>query len=177
MPFTVFEGAKLAAAGDLHVARSAALAALARGGARVLVIDDDTGSQVDLDLRPPAALPAPKSTRGRPKLGVVAREVTLLPRHWDWLSSQPGGASAALRRLVEEARRTHEAGDRARRAQTAVYQAMSVLAGDLPGYEEALRALYAGDDLRFDSLIAEWPHDVRGYIASLASAERAARPA
>nr|WP_308238347.1 DUF2239 family protein [Phenylobacterium sp. J367] len=110
-------------------------------------------------------------------MGVVAREVTLLPRHWDWLAAQPGGASAALRRLVEEARRSNEGADRAREAQEALYRVMSALGGDLPGFEEAIRALYAADDPRFDALISAWPDDIRAYVTRLAATERAARTA
>jgi len=113
------------------------------------------------------AEPAPKPSRGRPRLGVVAREVTLLPRHWDWLASQPGGASAALRRLVDEARR-HDAGpDARRRTQEAAYRVMTALAGDRPGYEEATRALFANDLDRFNQLTAAWPPDVGAYIREL----------
>jgi hypothetical protein len=107
--------------------------------------------------------------RGRPKLGVVAREVTLLPRHWEWLNSRPGGASVALRKLVEAARLASDDKDDLRRAQEAAYRFMTSLAGDLPGYEEAVRALYAADALRFDASIAKWPDDVRAHAAGLAA--------
>lgn len=107
--------------------------------------------------------------RGRPKLGVVAREVTLLPRHWDWLNAQPGGASVALRKLVEMARAAGEQHDRKRAAQEAVYRFMTALAGNLPDYEEATRALYAGDRPRFEEKIAQWPEDVRAYTVRLAA--------
>jgi len=174
--FTAFEGARQLAAGALPIVAEAVRQALARGAARVLILDDHTGAQIDLPAADPFAAPEPpRPGRGRPKLGVVAREVTLLPRHWEWLATQPGGASATLRRLVEEARRANEHADRAREAQTAVYRAMSVLAGDLRGYEEALRALYARDDSRFDSLTGDWPADVRAYIGRLAATERQAR--
>lgn len=177
MSFTAFQGTRLLASGDLETVSQAVREALAGGAAQVLMLDDRTGAQVDLpvdDIPTPSEPPRP--SRGRPKLGVVAREVTLLPRHWEWLAAQPGGASAALRRLVEDARRTNEHADRARDAQTAVYRAMSVLAGDLPGYEEALRALYARDDDRFDTFVDAWPADVRDYVSRLAAAERSARP-
>lgn len=178
MSFTAFEGSRLLAAGDLVHVAAAARQALARGAARVLVFDDSTGAQVDLPAAETTAPTEPQRPgRGRPKLGVVPREVTLLPRHWTWLSTQPGGASAALRRLVEDAQRASRQTDLAREAQTTVYRAMSVLAGDLPGYEEALRALYARDDERFDALVAAWPADVRDYVARLAAAERRARTA
>lgn len=178
MSFTAFEGVRQLASGDLAVVAEAARTALAHGAARVLVLQDRTGAQIDLPAGPepqPEPPPAGRPGRGRPKLGVVAREVTLLPRHWEWLATQPGGASAALRRLVEDARRSGEPADRAREAQTAVYRAMSVLGGDLPGYEEALRALYARDDGGFDAQITIWPVDVRAYVSRLAAAERQAR--
>jgi hypothetical protein len=141
----------------------------ASDGAGVLVFDRATGRVVDLDLRGgPEAVAAryrrpdaaPRE-RGRPKLGVVAREVTLLPRHWDWLGGQPGGASAALRRLVDGAMRERESADRARRAAETGYRFMSALAGDLPGFEEASRALFAGDATAFAARIQAWPADVR----------------
>lgn len=155
----------------------------------VRVFDDASGSRLDFDLRPQAvdgpgapgapaqSAPAagrgrPESTRavGRPKLGVVAREVTLLPRHWDWLARQPGGASVALRKLVEEARRTHEGRDAVRAAREAAYRFMTEIAGDLPGFEEAARALFAGERERFETHVAAWPEDVRSYLTRLAAA-------
>jgi hypothetical protein len=105
---------------------------------------------------------------GRPRLGVVAREVTLLPRHWDWLNSQPGGASVALRRLVDEARRANAGADRKRRAQEADYRFMSGMAGDRPGFEEATRALFRGDRQRFKSNTTRWPIDIRNHARMLA---------
>lgn len=106
--------------------------------------------------------------RGRPKLGVVPREVTLLPRHWDWLATQPGGASVALRRLVEEARRASAAKDQRRQAQERTYNFMTAIGGDLPGFEEAMRALFADELERFKSLLAAWPDDVREHAIKLA---------
>jgi hypothetical protein len=126
---------------------------------------------IDLDLRgSPAELAArlgelPRE-RGRPKLGVVGREVTLLPRQWEWLATQPGGASVVLRRLVEEARLKGASSRRA--AQDVAYQAMTALAGDLPGFEEALRALYADDRAHFEAQVEAWPADIRGYVTRLA---------
>lgn len=109
-----------------------------------------------------------QKTRGRPKLGVVAREVTLLPRQWEWLGDQPGGASAALRRLVDEARkRTHPRQQR-RAAQDAAYEFMQAIAGDLPGYEEATRALFVDDRPVLEERIAAWPEDIRAYALRLA---------
>lgn len=106
---------------------------------------------------------------GRPKLGVVAREVTLLPRHWDWLNQQSGGASVAIRKLVEEARRAAVGKDRIRKSQEATYRFLSAIAGNLPDFEEATRALFAGDGDRFDTLIKSWPIDIRDYAQKLAA--------
>lgn len=140
-----------------------------------LVFDDETGRQLDLDvrgvMRPKSAIEEPRG-RGRPKLGVVAREVTLLPRHWDWLNYQPGGASVALRRLVDEARRTSGDRDKVRAAQEAAYHFMSAMAGNFAGFEEAARALFAYDRRTFSALIAEWPPDVRDHAVKLAFADQ-----
>jgi hypothetical protein len=130
------------------------------------VFEDGSGRVVDLDYWDAAAsAPAPRR-RGRPSLGVAAREVTLLPRHWDWLSGQPGGASAAIRRLVEEASRTAP-GPKQKR--DSAYRFLSDMCGDRPGYEEALRALYRGEEARFDALIADWPKQIKGYVKELLS--------
>jgi uncharacterized protein len=144
----------------------------------VLVFDDTTGSQIDLDLRWKSGKIADERQaaeprgRGRPRLGVIAKEVTLLPRHWDWLSLQPGGASVALRKLVDEARRTSGDRDRVRAAQEAAYRFMSAAAGNLPGFEEATRALFADDRRKFAQLIADWPEDVRDFAVRLAFADQ-----
>ncbi|WP_395680587.1 DUF2239 family protein [Inquilinus sp.] len=175
-PCTAFEGHTLLRSGPLA---EVALAAKAAAGP-VLVFDDTTGQVVDLDLRGsdaeivarlvPAESPEPAEPRGRgrPKLGVVGREITLLPRHWEWLAAQPGGASVALRKLVDEARRAGSAAQRLRTAREAGYRVMSALAGDLPGFEEASRALFASDHPRFDQETAAWPADLRGYVTRLA---------
>lgn len=105
---------------------------------------------------------------GRPKLGVIAREVTLLPRHWDWLAQQPGGASVTLRKLVEQAKRSSGEADRVRLSRESTYRFMSAMAGNEPGFEEAARALFAGNQDRFDEMIRSWPPDVREHLAELA---------
>ncbi len=173
--FTAFVGARLIARGSLaEVAR----AVHAHASDPTCVFEDATGHPVELDLRGTAedalarlssATTASKPTRGRPKLGVTAREVTLLPRHWDWLATQPGGASAALRRLVEEARRHSGSADALRQAQEGAYRVMTAMAGNLPGYEEAVRALFAGDRTRLHELSAVWPTDLAAYVNELAS--------
>jgi hypothetical protein len=145
-------------------------------GGDYLVFDDETGRQLDLDLRAVNS-PRPVDTqteprgRGRPRLGVTAREVTLLPSHWDWLNVQPGGASVALRKLVDAARRTSGDRDRVRAAQESTYRFISAIAGDLPGFEEATRALFAYDRRRFGELISGWPDDIRNYAIGLAFAD------
>jgi uncharacterized protein len=144
----------------------------------VLVFDDITGSQIDLDIRGKLRKIADERQvgeprrRGRPRLGVIAKEVTLLPRHWDWLNLQPGGASVALRKLVDEARRTSGDRDRVRSAQEAAYRFMSAAAGNLPGFEEAARALFTYDRRKFVQLIADWPEDVRDFAVRLAFADQ-----
>ncbi len=143
----------------------------------VFVFDDCTGEPLDLDLRDDAPATAeapvddtPARSVGRPKLGVVAREVTLLPRHWDWLNRQPGGASVALRKLVEDARRVSTDRDTVRAAREATYRFMTAIAGHLPGFEEATRALFAGERQRFDGLVDTWPHDVHAHLQKLSTA-------
>ena len=122
----------------------------------------------DPDASPYRASLTPRG-RGRPKLGVVAREVTLLPRHWDWLAKQPGGASAAVRRLVDQARQSSVDRDRLREAKEVAYRFMSAMAGNEPGFEEATRALFAGDAARFTQMSGDWPADVRDHARALAS--------
>ncbi|WP_027482823.1 DUF2239 family protein [Deinococcus pimensis] len=141
----------------------------------VLMFEDDTGRQVDFDLSGSlddvlrrALPPEPRRGPGRPKLGVTAREVTLLPRHWEWLDRQRGGASAALRRLVDEARRASSGEEEARRAAEATSRFMTAVGGDLAGYEDASRALFAHEREPFERAIAAWPHDVREHALRLA---------
>ena len=158
----------------------AAVKAASDQGRAVLVFDRATGRTVEFDLRGdleaalarlPETAPEPETPTkrgpGRPRLGVTAREVTLLPRHWDWLADQPGGASVALRKLVETAMREAEGPDRARKARDAAYRFMTALAGDLPGYEDAVRALFAGDAAGLETAVAGWPEGVREAIAAL----------
>lgn len=174
--FTAFVGDKQVASGDLRavVARMKELADRGKvDGA--LLFDDQSGRQVDVVLDGTLeevlarAIPeAPRQGRGRPKLGVTAREVTLLPRHWDWLERQPNGASAALRRLVEEARRREPNEDSKRLAREATHRFMTTMAGNRPGYEEALRSLYAEDHEGFEQRIKRWPADIRKHAAKLA---------
>jgi len=190
---TSFNGYQRIAEGPLLANALAVKQALAGGAAGpVLIFDDATGRTIDVDIRGTeqeiaSRLPigAPRDDRpegdcqekpetsepkgrGRPKLGVVAREVTLLPRHWEWLAAQPGGASVALRKLVEDARRTGSEKDRIRQAQERAYHFMLAIAGDLPGFEEATRALFANDRPRLEELIGAWPGDVRDHALQLA---------
>ena len=178
LPVVAFVGAERIARAPLHRALPAIHAAAA-AGAGPLVFDLSTGRVVDLDLRGdraeawgrlgPARVPkAAKRGPGRPKLGVAAREVTLLPRHWDWLAAQPGGASVALRKLVEAQMKAGEGPERARRAKEAAYRFMTAMAGDLPGYEEATRVLFAGDWTAFDAATEGWPEGVRDVAREMA---------
>lgn len=189
--YIAFEGSQRLASGPLEmVALKVKEASEVHPLARIMVFHAATSELIDFDCRgtpeqvlrrlkplgqdPRQAAKAPAPERvasagpGRPRLGVVAREVTLLPRHWEWLSSQTGGASVALRKLVEQARRASSTNDRVRQAQEASYRFMSAMAGNLDGFEEAARALFAGDRVRFDVLAAPWPTDVQAHLQQLA---------
>jgi uncharacterized protein len=183
--FTAFEGVRRLVSGPLTEIAPTIKRAEQRASAPIAIFSDATGRAVDLDLRGSVddmlkwlaktgeqAVSEPRG-RGRPKLGVVAREVTLLPRHWEWLNAQPGGASVALRKLVEAARRSNGDADRLRAARDAAYHFMSAMAGNLANFEEASRALFADDRRRFTSLIAAWPADIRGHVVKLAYADAA----
>jgi hypothetical protein len=184
--YCAFRGVRRLAHGSLSQVARAAAAAQATAADEPLLVFDPEGRQIDLDLRgtseeaaaraeaaiaaAPEAAPAGPTTRGRgrPQLGVVAREVTLLPRHWEWLSAQPGGASVTLRRLVETARRA--VGDNpARLAQERTYRFLNAIGGNLPGYESALRALFRGDAQGFAQALDGWPEDVRAHAEALAA--------
>lgn len=188
--YIAFDGDRCIASGDLReVARAAKETLDRRKDASVLVFDGSSSGPIDLDFRgsvedvlarlpkaadapaqdDDAAPPAPRGP-GRPKLGVVAREVTLLPRHWEWLAQQNGGASVALRRLVDEARRANRDKDRIRHAREAAYRFIAAMAENKPHYEEVARALFAGDAGRFETWTASWPADVRDHARRLAAA-------
>lgn len=183
-PCTAFAGARRIASGALVDVALAIRAAAAETQGAILVFDDASGAVIDLDLRGGTAEIVTRLTehgelgalamrvqhrsRGRPKLGVVAREVTLLPRHWEWLATQPGGASQALRRLVDEARRADGEKTDRRAAHERAYRFLSALAGDFPGYEDVIRALFAGEAQAFAERMAPWPPDVRNHALTLA---------
>lgn len=190
--YIAFDGKHRIAAGELKAVALAAKKAIDRGTMEpVLVFDSDTSALIELDLRgsssdvvqrldqrpdhdgrqnsPGGTASTAHRGPGRPRLGVVAREVTLLPRHWDWLASQPGGASVALRKLVEEARRANAGTDRAWLAKEAAYRFMTTIAGNELDYEEALRALFAADAAQFAAATARWPADVRDHASRLAA--------
>lgn len=179
---TAFDGQRLLARGTITDVALAVKRAAGKDSLQpIVVIEDRTGRPVDLDLRgtetdvaarygeTPA--PTPARGRGRPRLGVVAREVTLLPRHWDWLAIQPGGASVTLRRLIDEARRADAGEGEARARRDAAYTFMAALCGDLVGFEEAARSLYSGDRTRLEEQIAAWPSDLRDHALRLAYGE------
>ncbi len=186
--WTAFADSRRLLTGEpLGVASAVREVLVATPEARVLVFDDRTGETVDWDAGKEAGGLAVSSEDpgdggrgaavvgtavprgpGRPKLGVVAREVTLLPRHWEWLAEQPGGASVALRKLVEQARRSGRDEDERRRAREAAYRFMAAAAGDEPGFEEAIRGLFAGRRDAFEAGMAAWPRDVREHARHLA---------
>ncbi len=177
LPVVCFRGDVRLADGPLAEALPSIHAAQGEG-AQPVVFDRATGKVVDLDLRGTLEeararlAPAPtleKRGPGRPRLGVTAREVTLLPRHWDWLSAQPGGASVALRKLVEAQMKAGEGPERARRAKEATYRFITAMAGDRPGYEEATRMLFAEDGTAFDAAVEGWPEGVRETARALAA--------
>jgi hypothetical protein len=187
--FTAFMGSELVTSGALGtVAVSLRKTLRKKPNGIPLVFDDETGTPVELDLRGTSTEVAaryideslsgqhasggeerPAPGRGRPRLGVVAREITLLPEHWEWLASQPGGASVVLRKLVHEARQANAASDRQRRINERTYNVMAALAGNLPGFEEASRALFAGELDRMAALAEAWPADIRNYTVRLAT--------
>ncbi len=187
---TAFCGPKLIAFGSLRQVALKAKEVLDRDNrAQLLIFDDLTSELIEVDFRGAPAQVAKRLEKiagasevaepllreaearrpGRPKLGVIAREVTLLPRHWDWLATQPGGASVALRKLVEHARKANRDRDQLRRAQEATYRFVSTMAGNEPGFEEAIRALFGGRQKRFHAMIESWPVDVRRHAEKLAA--------
>lgn len=182
---TAFQGLTRIASGPLAEVAAKVKAVVDRGEpSTILIFDDVTAEPIEVDFRgsPDEVIarlsgssenvaPSQPEQRGpgRPKLGVVAREVTLLPRHWEWLARQPGGASVALRKLVDEARRANGEKDRRREAQASTYRFMSALAGNEPGFEEAARALFAGNEARFGEVTARWPRDIRDHAMKLAA--------
>ena len=192
--YTAFDGHRRLAHGALSDVATVVKRAAADGAdGPLLIFSDATGRSIDVDLRgtdkqvvarltqatslaeeSPTDAMEPRK-RGRPKLGVVPREVTLLPRHWEWLNAQPGGASVALRKLVEEARRTHAGRDERRAARDAAYHFMSATAGDLPGFEEAARALFADNRERLGQLVDAWPPDLRDHVLWLAYGQATSR--
>jgi uncharacterized protein len=177
--FTAFIGTRRLASGSLDRVALAAKNAVDRGTQQpVHIYNDKTGRAIDIDSRGSdaeilarLAQPAPPSRprgRGRPKLGVIAREVTLLPRHWQWLGLQPGGASVAIRNLVETARRANQEVDQRRERHEAAFHFMSAMAGNLANFEEASRALFGDDRTRFNQLVVDWPADIRAHAVKLA---------
>ena len=177
--YTAFVGERLVASGSLEELLPKLKVTFDRQRSTLfLVFDDETGEQVDFDLRGTVAevlarnCPNPAQTGpGRPRLGVISREITLLPRHWEWLGLQPNGASAAIRRLIDEARKREPAQMRRQQALQATERFLFAMAGNLPGYEEATRALFQADSRRFAELISPWPEDVRNYALRLSKGD------
>ncbi len=171
--FAAFIGDRLVHRGSLTEVLAAVKLGHADAHAEQLqIFENESGREIDFDLRGSLddvlqRLPGREVPRGpgRPRLGVESREVSLLPRHWAWLALHPGGASAALRRLVEEASRRTDPEKDARRRRDSAYRVMSALAGNRSGFEEAARALFAGNRGRFTELTGRWPEDVRDHLS------------
>jgi uncharacterized protein len=166
--YSAFSDDRLLASGPLAEVLAAVKERRGRSAhEHLLIFNDENGREVDFDLRGTLAEvlaraePAPKHGPGRPRLGVVGREVSLLPRHWEWLEEQPNGISAALRRLVDDAREREPGKQKARALREAANRFMTTMAGNLPGFEEATRALFAGDVRGVERRTRGWPPDVR----------------
>ena len=170
--YSAFSEDRLIAFGSLPTVLSAAKLYIdGSEDPRLLIFEDRTGRQVDFDfsgtleeVQARALPPKERTGPGRPKLGVISREVSLLPRHWQWLEDQPQGISAGLRRLIDEARKRNPGELRARKGREAVNKFMTAIAGNRANYEEATRALFASDNARFEELTAEWPEDIRAHL-------------
>lgn len=180
--YTGFEGHRIFKRGPLGDVVLAARDLLGEDpNAPVAIYDDTTGVRLDIDYRGSAdevlarladhpmvpqeeAARARQSGPGRPRLGVVSREVSLLPRHWEWLNYQRGGASGTLRRLVDEARRQSESHLMADRLVQSLDRFLWDMAGNFENFEEVTRAMYAGDHLLPTKLMEQWPEDIRGYV-------------
>lgn len=152
--------------------------------AELTVLERQTSRLLEVDFEQPMEViermlamqvgekPEPlKRGRGRPKLGVQSREVSLLPRHWDWLNRQPGGASAALRKLVEAAIKSPEA--QLDEARASVDRFLLTMAGDLPNYEEVLRQFYRRQYGAMFEHMANWPDDIQRHARALVNEVRA----
>lgn len=179
--YSAFDGFNLLVQGSLEaVVLMAKANSLSSRSSTTLIFSDSTGKQMDFDLSGSkkdvlkrlevyvGEEPMPSQGPGRPKLGVMSREVSLLPRHWEWLSTQSGGASATLRRLVDGARKQSSDQDQTKRCQDRTYKFLSAIAGDLPYYEEVLRALFAKDQSKFKAHIDDWPRDIKNHALQLA---------
>ncbi len=192
---TAFVGQTHLATGSLtEVALTTKRIADAGELAPILIFDNATSQPVEIDLRGTPeevvrrlserfsdadrsdqegaheSLDSPRRA-GRPKLGVVGREITLLPRHWDWLGTQPGGASVVIRKLVDKARKESESKDLERKSQELVYRFMHAMAGNLADFDEASRALFAGNRQAFTELTEAWPRDIRDHARWLMAGE------
>lgn len=180
--YLAFVGERRIASGTLQDLLPVLKQRVERGDEAPLCFDIQSGAQVDFDLRGSLAdvleryAPSVQRGRGRPKLGVEGKEISLFPRHWAWLEQQPNGASAAIRRLVEQASKHEPGREIARRIRAALSRILSAMAGNRENYEEACRALFAGDDQRFELLVSAWPADIRDFaVHQVKEAARAER--
>ena len=181
MTYTAFEGFQICAHGSLDsVAISIKQRLKKDPTTQFLIFSNSSGKQMDLDLSGSqkvilerlkiyqASHFSPATGPGRPKLGVISREVSLLPQHWEWLSNQSGGASATIRRLVDEKiKEPVSAENQIKQAQEVVYRVLSSLAGNLPNYEDVIRFLYRRDKKSFRNAMSDWPKDVVSHTMAL----------
>ncbi len=173
--YTAFSGTDLLVRGSLSEVLSRTKSLVDEEPSRpVLIFEDGSGRQVDFDFtgtvkevvdRARPKLPA--NGPGRPRLGVVSREISLLPRHWEWLESRPEGCSGALRRLVEEAQKRDPEAEHRAQARDAAHKFLWAIAGNYLHFEEVTRALYAGDHECMFSLMVDWPPDIRQHTRAL----------
>lgn len=181
--YTAFEGFQKLISADLEkVLLTVKRRLKANRDSSVLIFSDSTGKQMDFDLSGTDAdvtdrhkiytmkTAPPQPTVGRPKLGVVPREISLLPSHWEWLNNQTGGASPTIRQLIDEKIKSSST-DRlkVKTSQEVTYKFLSALAGDLPNFEEAVRYLYRSDRKKFLEQVSGWHKDVVDHALRLAA--------
>lgn len=170
---------KISSGPILKVAEATKKHLIKKPNSDIQIFDHDTGQFLEVDFRGSLSQVVERMKKsfiietekirgpGRPKLGVVSKEITLLPKHWDWLNLQANGASGSIRKLIDEAMKRNVAKDELKRSQNSVYKFMTIMAGNYPLYEEALRAFYANDNAKFKYIITNWPKDVRDHLLKM----------
>ncbi len=170
--YSSFIGDRHLFTGDLKGMLSQTHAYISRHGEEgLLIFDNFSGRQIDYNFRVSLEEllgkelpPTPKKGPGRPRLGVVCGEISLLPRHWDWLQRQRQSASATIRRLIEAAMKEASPEEKTREAIDAAGKFLWTMAGNLSDFEEASRALYAQKWHILDAITAAWPEDIAKHL-------------